>query len=78
LGNQHNQEIEDLDKRAENLIEEMRSLKDENQEFRGKESDLRKALAISEETIGSLKEKYLKLKFTTRGLKNHLKEVRGF
>lgn len=73
--NQHNEEIGDLDRRAEKLIEDMRTVKEENQEFRAREGELRKALAVGEETIAAFKEKYLKLKFTCRGLKNHLKEV---
>ena len=73
--NQHNEEIGDLDRRAEKLIEDMRTVKEENQEFRAREGELRKAVAVGEETIAAFKEKYLKLKFTCRGLKNHLKEV---
>lgn len=73
---QHNHEIEELDKRTENLIEEMKTLKEENQEMRVRETEMRKNLISSEESMSNLKEKYLKLKFSSRGLKNHLKEVR--
>ena len=75
LQNQHNQEIGELDKRAEKLIDEMRVIKEENVELRQKETELRKKLMISEENQGVLKEKYLKLKFSSRTLKSHLKEV---
>ena len=73
--NQHNNEISELDKRAESLIEEMRFLKQENQEIRGKEVEVRKNLGLCEENLAGGKEKYLKMKFDNRALKSHLKEV---
>lgn len=72
----HREEINELEKKFEMLIAEIKSAKEENQEGRNREHELRKTIISLEEELAHLKEKYLKIKFTNKDLKKHLKEVK--